>query len=149
MYWNVVGGGGRMQQRTEIDCIRKEALLEGVQQDKWVNYSFVRYSNTLASVNKLPWPLRVPQCTARHTAWFSRHAIYQCTTRVFQAGTQWPKGVACNNSPLHTNPLIPREVTPPKHNIGGIPTWHATFLLTILTSARDLPSEGEGPPNRP
>ena len=25
----------------------------------------------------------------------------------------------------------------------------ATFLLTILTSARDLPSDGEGPPNRP
>ena len=25
----------------------------------------------------------------------------------------------------------------------------ATFLLTILTSARDLPSDGEGPQNRP
>ena len=26
---------------------------------------------------------------------------------------------------------------------------HATFLLTIPTSARDLPSDGEGPPNKP
>ena len=28
-------------------------------------------------------------------------------------------------------------------------TPRATFLVTIPTSARDLPSDGEGPPNRP
>ena len=34
-------------------------------------------------------------------------------------------------------------------NVCPAHAWRATFLLTIPTSARDLPSDGEGPPNRP
>ena len=37
----------------------------------------------------------------------------------------------------------------PRRAPGAHLAGRATFLLTIPTSAQDLPSDGEGPPNRP
>ena len=37
----------------------------------------------------------------------------------------------------------------PMMYMGGMFARCATFLLTIPTSAPDIPSDGEGPPNRP
>ena len=37
------------------------------------------------------------------------HVTYRCTAHPFQAWTWWPKGLACNNGPLHSKDRIPRE----------------------------------------
>ena len=58
---------------------------------------------------------------------------------------QLPNLVSCR-SKVCPSPLG----TPPPHtHTGGMFARRATFLLTTPTSARGLPSDGEGPPNRP
>ena len=52
----------------------------------------------------------VAQRAQPHAPRFSRHVKYQCTTPFLQAGMRWPKGVACNNGPLHSKDLITSEL---------------------------------------
>ena len=49
--------------------------------------------------------------------------------------------------PTRTSKRVPRNCL--RGNVCPARARRATFLLTIPTSARDLPSDGESPPNRP
>ena len=76
-----------------------------------------------------------------------------CTARC-TSGAQWVwAGVKCRALGECLPGACPARYLCIKHPIqqhkGGMFARRATFLLTILTSARDLPSDGEGPPNRP
>ena len=101
------------------------------------------YSRGIGSGDNSPLRGAVPPCASLHGGvWVG---LGQGLTQAGNAGQRF----------LPCTALVPRPgcPVPRPSGLGGnvcpARARRATFLLTIPTSARDLPSNGEGPPNRP